>query len=119
MHQKSGEYDHGPHDLIKLILQLTSHYNKESNMTLVKLPLFPLNIVVLPFEEVPLHIFEPRYRTMVDDCINLSRIIGVCHTKKQISAAPKNQTRVQSLSANQATYQPFDCLLYTSDAADE
>ncbi|GIT40424.1 MAG: hypothetical protein Ct9H300mP9_2740 [Candidatus Neomarinimicrobiota bacterium] len=64
MHQKSGEYDHGPMTSLNFP-QITSHYNKESNMALVKLPLFPLNIVVLPFEEVPLHIFEPRYKQMV------------------------------------------------------
>ena len=32
MHQKSGEYDHGPHHFIKLIFQSTSRYNKELNM---------------------------------------------------------------------------------------
>lgn len=31
----------------------------------MRLPLFPLPIVVLPGEPVPLHIFEPRYKTML------------------------------------------------------
>src|SRR5690606_16359318 len=30
-------------------------------------PLFPLNILLLPGEQVPLHIFEPRYRQLFDD----------------------------------------------------
>ena len=34
------------------------------------LPLFPLGIVLLPGEVVPLHIFEPRYREMVARCID-------------------------------------------------
>ena len=77
MHQKSGEYDHGPHHFIKLTFQSTSRYNKESNMALVKLPLFPLNIVVLPFEEVPLHIFEPRYKQMVKYSIAQGKPFGI------------------------------------------
>ncbi|MDQ2670969.1 MAG: LON peptidase substrate-binding domain-containing protein [Gemmatimonadota bacterium] len=32
-------------------------------------PLFPLGIVALPGEVVPLHIFEERYKTMVERCL--------------------------------------------------
>jgi Lon protease-like protein len=32
-------------------------------------PLFPLGIVALPTESVPLHIFEQRYRTMIERCL--------------------------------------------------
>ena len=32
-------------------------------------PLFPLGIVALPGELIPLHIFEERYKTMIDECI--------------------------------------------------
>lgn len=32
-------------------------------------PLFPLGIVALPGESIPLHIFERRYRTMVERCL--------------------------------------------------
>jgi Lon protease-like protein len=33
-----------------------------------RIPLFPLNVVLLPGAELPLHIFEPRYREMVQRC---------------------------------------------------
>ena len=46
-------------------------------MPLVKLPLFPLNIVVLPFEVVPLHIFEPRYKKMVKNSITQAEPFGI------------------------------------------
>jgi Lon protease-like protein len=36
--------------------------------TLDRFPLFPLGIVLLPSEVVPLHIFEERYRTMIGEC---------------------------------------------------
>lgn len=31
--------------------------------------LFPLGIVLLPTETVPLHIFEPRYQELIGDCL--------------------------------------------------
>jgi Lon protease-like protein len=34
-----------------------------------RIPLFPLNVVLLPGAELPLHIFEPRYREMVHRCL--------------------------------------------------
>ena len=34
-----------------------------------RIPLFPLNVVLLPGAELPLHIFEPRYRAMVKSCL--------------------------------------------------
>ena len=42
------------------------------------IPVFPLPTVVLfPNVFLPLHIFEPRYRQMVDDALNGDRIIGM------------------------------------------
>jgi ATP-dependent Lon protease len=35
-----------------------------------RIPLFPLNVVLLPGAELPLHIFEPRYRQMVRQCLD-------------------------------------------------
>src|SRR5437763_1318581 len=35
----------------------------------MELGLFPLGIVLLPTERVPLHIFEPRYRERIGECI--------------------------------------------------
>ena len=40
-------------------------------------PLFPLEIVALPFEAVPLHIFEARYRTMVAECLESGSEFGI------------------------------------------
>jgi Lon protease-like protein len=41
------------------------------------LPLFPLNLVVFPQEELNLHIFEPRYKQLVNDCINQKSTFGI------------------------------------------
>ena len=40
-------------------------------------PLFPLQIVVLPGEVVPLHVFEERYKTMVGECLDEEREFGI------------------------------------------
>ena len=40
-------------------------------------PLFPLGLVVLPSEVVPLHIFEERYQTMVNECLAREQEFGV------------------------------------------
>ena len=44
---------------------------------MIKIPLFPLNIVVLPFEKVPLHIFEPRYKKMIKESIENDTPFGI------------------------------------------
>lgn len=41
------------------------------------LPLFPLNVVLLPGADLPLHIFEPRYRQMVRDCLDSKSPFGM------------------------------------------
>jgi Lon protease-like protein len=34
-----------------------------------ELGLFPLSIVLVPTERIPLHIFEPRYRELIEECV--------------------------------------------------
>jgi len=40
-------------------------------------PLFPLGLVALPHEYVPLHIFEERYKAMIDECLEDGREFGI------------------------------------------
>ncbi len=41
------------------------------------IPLFPLNLVVYPNSSVPLHIFEERYKKMVDRCLKHDTAFGI------------------------------------------
>jgi uncharacterized protein len=51
-------------------------------VTARRLPLFPLpGVVLLPGTLLPLHIFEPRYRTMVSDALESDRMIGMALLK--------------------------------------
>lgn len=41
------------------------------------IPIFPLNIVVYPGENLNLHIFEPRYRQLINECYANKRLFGI------------------------------------------
>ena len=43
----------------------------------IELPLFPLNVVLFPGADLPLHIFETRYRVMIKECYELEKPFGV------------------------------------------
>jgi Lon protease-like protein len=40
-------------------------------------PLFPLGMVALPTENVPLHVFEERFRTMIEECLDEESEFGI------------------------------------------
>lgn len=48
-------------------------------MTQTKIiPIFPLDLVLFPRQELPLQIFEPRYKQLIDDCMLGDGQFGVC-----------------------------------------
>jgi Lon protease-like protein len=51
------------------------------------LPLFPLEIVVFPGAPLPLHIFEPRYKEMVGECLSQDRPFGMVQAKENALSA--------------------------------
>ena len=57
-------------------------------MRLDRIPLFPLNVVLLPGVDLPLHIFEPRYLEMVRHCVSEKSEFGI------LLALPKGVARV-------------------------
>lgn len=48
-----------------------------SQITIMKLPLFPLQSVFYPGETVPLHIFEERYLQLIHDCREDAMTFGI------------------------------------------
>ena len=46
-------------------------------MVVDEIGLFPLGMVLLPSERVPLHIFEPRYRELIGECLDDGREFGL------------------------------------------
>jgi Lon protease-like protein len=47
------------------------------------IPLFPLDVVLFPGTPLPLHIFEPRYKEMVRECLAQNRMFGVVRQGEQ------------------------------------
>ena len=46
------------------------------------LPIFPLEIVLLPGVTLPLHIFEPRYKEMIGECVAGNKPFGIVRAKQ-------------------------------------
>lgn len=74
---------------------------------MVDVALFPVpNSVNFPGVPCSLHVFEPRYRQMVRQCIDRNLLMGVCHTEKVLHRKEREQTLEQALNSNQTTYKP-------------
>jgi Lon protease-like protein len=50
---------------------------------LALLPLFPLDVVLLPGITLPLHVFEPRYKEMIGGCLTNQAPFGVVRAVEQ------------------------------------
>jgi len=55
----------------------SSGHHRSMSETSDLLPLFPLDLVLFPGTELPLHIFEPRYRRMIGDAMEAQSEFGV------------------------------------------
>ena len=47
------------------------------------LPLFPLDVVLFPGTPLPLHIFEPRYKEMIGECLAQKKPFGVIRAQPE------------------------------------
>ena len=50
------------------------------------LPLFPLDVVLFPDTPLPLHVFEPRYKEMIGECLERKLLFGVVRAKENALA---------------------------------
>lgn len=48
----------------------------------MRIPLFPLDVVLFPGEPLPLHIFEERYKEMIDGCLEKRSAFGVVRAQR-------------------------------------
>jgi Lon protease-like protein len=49
---------------------------------MARIGLFPLELVLVPTERVPLHIFEPRYKELIGECIERDEEFGIVLAKE-------------------------------------
>jgi Lon protease-like protein len=50
---------------------------------MTELGLFPLGIVLLPSEQIPLHIFEDRYQELIGECLDLEQEFGLVYADEE------------------------------------
>lgn len=75
---------------------------------MVDIALFPIpGSVSFPGHVVPLHVFEPRYRKMIQHCIDHEMLLGIAHTERVISEPQPKDNLKDALSSNAATYKPY------------
>ena len=63
-------------------------------MPVYLLPLFPLPLVLFPGAPLPLHIFEPRYRQMLSDCMATDSRFGILFRPEDIGETDLEAGRV-------------------------
>lgn len=69
--------------------------HEESPDGLTRLALFPLNLVLFPGMELPLHIFEERYKDMIGECLEQDVPFGVVLIKEGLEVgAPADPERI-------------------------
>ena len=69
----------------------TSHIDRDRGMLYdgamsYEIPLFPLNTVLFPGMPLTLHIFEERYRQMIDECVQKRQPFGVALIQSGVEA---------------------------------
>jgi Lon protease-like protein len=63
-----------------------SVYHAQAWRIFTLLPLFPLDVVLLPGTPLPLHIFEPRYKEMIGECLANGTPFGVVRAVEEAVA---------------------------------
>ena len=56
-----------------------------------RLPMFPLGTVLAPYGILPLHVFEPRYRVLMFDCLRGTREFGVVLIERGVEVGGDDQ----------------------------
>ena len=68
----------------------------------LQVALFPIpQMVTFPGNQVPLHVFEPRYRVMIQHCLKTSMMLAIAHTKRVKYPIEKTKKTTKSLNQNQ------------------
>lgn len=75
--QSSSAKDFHPANSNALLRPQDAHNNET-----MKIPLFPLDVVLFPDTPLPLHIFEERYREMFRECMAAGREFGVVRAQE-------------------------------------
>jgi Lon protease-like protein len=69
-----------------------------------RIPLFPLHTVLLPSTDLGVHVFEPRFRDLVADCLDSSREFGIALVRPHTNGNAEEAPHIIGTSAHVAGY---------------
>ena len=69
-----------------------------------RIPIFPLHTVLLPNTDLGVHVFEPRYRDLVADCLENSAEFGVVMIRPRTNGSTEDTPHAIGTSAHVAGY---------------
>ena len=72
---------------------------KSMNETERQIPYFPLNISLLPGEDIPLRIFEPRYKQLITECEKKDITFGIPYMKNSIVSSYGSEVKLKQVVA--------------------
>jgi len=82
------------------VVSVGFRYNSvDGPQTFMEIPLFPLPLVLFPQVVIPLHIFEERYRLMINRCIEESAAFGIVLIPPGTSTESESTIRRVSVTA--------------------
>ena len=67
------------------------------NTEILHIPFFPLNIFLLPGEQMPLHIFEPRYRQLFEEAEGRDFEFGLPYEDEELKRGFVSICRLQKV----------------------
>jgi Lon protease-like protein len=81
---------------------------------MAEVAIFPIpNCVTFPGQVVSLHVFEPRYRTMVEECLAESRALAVCGVKRLLEKTKEKRLTLENVfSTNLSIFEPVPVVTY-------
>ena len=76
-----------------------------------KIPIFLLPLVLLPGEKLPLHIFEEKYKKMIEYCLKNNKKFGIINSKNNDSLIIGCTASIEQVVSGQNESREYDILV--------
>ena len=76
-----------------------------------KIPIFPLPLVLLPGEKLPLHIFEEKYKKMIEYCLKNNKKFGIINSTNNDSLVIGCTASIDQLVGGENESREYDILV--------
>ena len=76
-----------------------------------KIPIFPLPLVLLPGEKLPLHIFEAKYKKMIEYCLKHNQKFGIVNSRSNDTLSIGCTAEITQITAAEGDTGEYDILV--------